>query len=181
MIDLIKVIASDRFFDIIGYVKDHPEENSSSIARALEIHIVTVQRSLDTLERYGFVASEVRKKPGRPSRAYRYLGGTYSIDLDAILSEFELKDHKIRESGRPDIGFSFDVDKELVNAILVGGKQGEAIKLDEKMGKFFWFVPPPDSSGETIASLAERAGISVVDAIRFVLEMRDRGAVEILG
>ncbi len=180
MIDLIKIIASDNFFTIISYVKANPERNSSAIARELALHIVTVQRSLDTLERYGFVKAELQRKQGRPSKIYSYLGGTVSIDLDSFLAEFELRNNRLRETGRKDIGFSFDVDKEVVNAVLVGGKQGEAVKLDERMGRFFWFIPPPDSSGETISALADKAGISVIDAIRFAQEMRDLGAVEML-
>jgi predicted transcriptional regulator len=180
MIDLIKVIASDRFFEVIDYVKNNPGLNSSTIARALELHIVTIQRSLDTLERYGFVAVELQKKQGRPSKIYRYIGGGYTIDLDALLVEFELRNNRLRETGRQDISFSFDVDKEIVNAILVGGKQGEIVRLDEKMGRFIWFVPPPDSQGDTISALAGKAGISVIDAIRFAEEMRDLGVVEML-
>jgi hypothetical protein len=180
MIDLIKVIASDHFFAVIEFVKANPGRNSSSISRALELHIVTIQRSLDTLERYGFVRTEVQKTRGRPSKIYRYVGGDFRIDLDSLLAEYELRNDRIRETGRPEISFSFDVDKEIVNAVLVGGKQGDIVRLDDRMGRFFWFIPPPDSEGEAISALALKAGISVIDAIRFVQEMGELGAVEVM-
>jgi DNA-binding transcriptional ArsR family regulator len=180
MIDLIKIMASDHFFDVIGFVRANPGQNSSSIARALKLHIATVQRSLDVLERHGFVLASVQRKRGRPSKIYRYVGGKYSIDLDELLSELELKGRRIRETGHPDISFSFDVDKETVNAVLVGGRQGSVVRLEERMGRFLWLVPPPDSQGQTIYELADKAGVSVIDAIRLAQEMRDLGVLEIL-
>jgi DNA-binding transcriptional ArsR family regulator len=180
MIDLIKVIASEHFMEIIDFVKANPERNSSSIAKALDLHILTVQRSLDTVERYGFVEARVERKPGRPAKVYRYLGGEFKIDLDRLLGEYELRGRLLRETGKSDISFSFDVDRELVNAVLIGGKNGEKVRLDEKAGRFLWLVPPPDSGGETIQALAEKAGISIIDAIRFVEEMRGLGVVEML-
>jgi hypothetical protein len=180
MIDLIKVIASDHFMEIIHCVKTNPGQNSSSIAKALDLHIVTVQRNLDTVERYGFVQAELAKKQGRPSKVYRYVGGGFRIDYDELLAEYGLRDRRIRERGRPDISFSFDVDKEIVNAVLLGGRQGEKLRLEEKTGRFLWLVPPPDSQGESISDLALKAGISVIDAIRFVEEIVAMGVVEML-
>ena len=180
MIDLIRVMASDHFFEVLDHVRGNPDLNPSGIARALDLHIVTVQRSLDILERYGFVSAELQKKQGRPAKTYRYLGGEYTINLDSLLAEYDLRNNRLRETSRPDVSFSFDVDKELVNAVLVGGKQGTITKLDERMGRFFWFIPPPDSEGETIANLAAKAGISIIEAIRFAEEMRALGVVEML-
>jgi hypothetical protein len=165
---------------VLNHVRDNPNLNPSAIARALELHIVTVQRSLDILERYAFVAAEIQKKQGRPAKTYRYVGGEYTINLDSLLAEYDLRNNRLRETGRPDISFGFDVDKELVNAIMLGGKHGTITRLDERMGRFFWFVPPPDSEGETISVLAEKAGIPVIEAIRFAQEMKDLGVVEML-
>jgi hypothetical protein len=180
MIDLVKAIASEHFLEIIEFVKANPDQNSSAIARALSLHIVTVQKSLDAVERYGFVEAKLVKKQGRPAKVYRYLGGSYRIDFDELLAEYELRNRRLRETGKSDISFSFDVDKELVNAVLVGGRRGEKMRLDEKSGRFLWLVPPPDSEGEKISVLAEKAGISVIDAIRFVEEMKGIGVVEML-
>jgi DNA-binding IclR family transcriptional regulator len=180
VIDLIRIMASDHFFDVIGYVKGNPDHNCSSIARALQLHIATVQRSLDVLERHAFVTTEVRRKRGRPSKIYRYVGGKYSIDLDDLLVELEIRLRRIRETGRPDISFSFDVDRETVNAVLLGGKQGNVIRLDERMGRFLWLVPPPDSQGQIIAEIARKAGISVLEAVRLAQEMRELGVLEML-
>jgi hypothetical protein len=180
MINLLKVIASDHFIEILDFVKGNPGQNSSAIAKALALHIVTVQKSLDAVEKYGFVEASVLKKQGRPAKVYRYLGGGYRIDFDELLAEYELRGKRLRETGRKDISFSFDIDKELVNAILLGGRQGEKIRFDEKTGRFLWLVPPPDSEGEMISSLAEKAGLSVIDAIRFVDEIKEYGIVEMM-
>jgi hypothetical protein len=180
MTDFIKILASDHFVEILDFVKANPGQNSSTIAKALNLHIATVQKSLEAVEKYGFVETTMAKKQGRPSKVFRYIGGGFRIDFDELLFEYALRNRRLRETGRGDISFSFDVDKELVNAILVGGRQGEKIRLDEKRGRFLWLVPPPDSDGERIIVLADKAGISVIDAIRFVGEIKKIGVVEML-
>jgi hypothetical protein len=180
MLNLLKVIASDHFIEILDFVKGNPGQNSSTIAKALDLHIVTVQKSLDAVEKYGFVETSVLKKQGRPAKVFNYIGGGYRIDFDELLAEYELRNYRLREKGSADISFSFDVDKELVNAILVGGRQGEKIRLDEKTGRFLWLVPPPDSEGERISALAEKSGMTVIDAIRFVDEIKEYGILEMM-
>ncbi len=180
MIDLIRVLGSEHIFSIIEFVRKEPGQNASFIANNLNIHPVTVQRVLETLEKYGFVSGEEKRGVGRPSRNYTYLGGTFSVDLDSLFSDFSLKNSCVREVGRPDITFSYNIDKETVNAVLIGGKGGEKIKIDAKAGRFLWLVPPPDAKGETIAAISQRAGMPLMDAIRFCLEMQELGVVEVI-
>lgn len=179
MIDLIRVLGSEHTFSIIDFVKKNPAQNASSIASSLNIHTVTVQRVLETLARYGFVSVEEKRGVGRPSRNFTYLGGTLTVDLDKLFSDYSLKDNLVRESGNPEVSFSYDVDKETVNAILIGGKKGEKIKLDPKTGRFLWLVPPPDSKGETIEHICKEAGIPLIDAIRFCLKMEEIDVLEV--
>jgi len=178
MIDLIRVLGSEHIFEIIDFLKKNPDQNASFIGKSLAMHIITVQRVLDTLENYGFVKSKEKRGIGRPSKTYSYLGGEFKINLDKLFSGYDLKEKIIREKGNTEISFSYDVDKEIVNAILVGGKKGEKIKLNLKTGRFLWLVPPPDSKGETIESISRKAGIPLADAIKFFLEMQDLEVLE---
>jgi len=178
MIDLIRVLGSEHIFEIIDFLKKNPDQNASFIGKSLTMHIITVQRVLDTLENYGFVKSKEKRGVGRPSKNYSYLGGEFKINLDKLFSGYDLKEKIIREKGNTEISFSYDVDKEIVNAILVGGKKGEKIKLSLKTGRFLWLVPPPDSKGETIESISKKASIPLIDAIKFFLEMQDLEVLE---
>ena len=178
MIDLIRILGSENIFEIIDFLKKNPDQNASFIAKSLTMHIITVQRVLDTLEKYGFVESKEKRGIGRPSKTYSYLGGEFRINLDKLFSGYDLKEKIIRETGSPEVSFSYDVDKEIVNAILIGGKEGEKIKLNPKTGRFLWLVPPPDSKGETIESISSKAGIPLIDAIKFFLEMQDLEVLE---
>ncbi len=180
MIDLIRILGSEHIFSIIDFVKKNPGQNASFIATNLNIHTVTVQRVLETLAKYGFVAVDEKRGIGRPSRNFTYLGGQLTVDLNKLFSDYSLKDNLVRESGNPDISFSYDVDKETVNAVLIGGKKGEKIKLDNKAGRFLWLVPPPDSKGETIEHICEEAGIPLIDAIRFCLKMEEIDVLEVI-
>ena len=180
MIDLIRVLGSEHIFSIIDFIQKNPAQNASSIASSLNIHTVTVQRALETLAKYGFVDVEEKRGVGRPSRNFTYKGGKLKIDLNELFSDYDLKNDLIRESGNPDISFSFDVDKEMVNAILFGGKKGNKIKLDAKTGKFLWLVPPPDSKGETIENISQKAGVPLIDAIRFCLKMQELDVLEVI-
>jgi len=179
MIELIRILGSDRIFEIIDFLKKNPNKNSSFIASKLNIHIVTVQRVLDTLERYGFVSSSEKRGIGRPSKTFTYVGGEIKVNLDELLSDYDLKDRLVRETGDSEISFSYDVDKEIVNAILIGGKRGEKVKLNPKTGKFLWLVPPPDSRGTSISQLSNKAGLALIDAIKFCLDMQDLGILEV--
>jgi predicted transcriptional regulator len=179
MIELIRILGSDHIFEIIDFLRKTPDKNASFIASKLNIHIVTVQRVLDTLEKYGFVRSSEKRGIGRPSKTFTYLGGEFKVNLDGLLSDYALKDKLVRESGNSDISFSYDVDKEIVNAVLIGGKKGEKVKLDPKTGRFLWLVPPPDSQGDPISQISSEAGLSLIDAIKFCLEMQDLGVLEV--
>ncbi len=178
MIDLIRVLGSEHIFEIIDFLKKTPDQNASFIGKSLDIHIITVQRVLDTLEKYGFVKSKEKRGIGRPSKTYSYLGGGFKINLDELFSGFDLKNKTIREKGNTEISFSYDVDKEIVNAILIGGKKGKKLKISPRTGRFLWLVPPPDSKGETIESISRKAGIPLIDAIKFFLEMQDLEVLE---
>ncbi len=180
MIDLIRILGSEHIFSIVDFVQKNPGQNASSIASSLNIHTVTVQRALETLAKYGFVDVEEKRGVGRPSRNFTYKGGKLTIDLNELFSSYDLKDDRIRESGNPDISFSYDVDKETVNAILFGGKKGDKIKLDQKTGRFLWLVPPPDSKGETIEHICVEAGIPLIDAVRFCLRMQEMDVLEVI-
>lgn len=180
MIDLVKIIASENFLDIIEYVKENPGHNASYLAKKLKIHIVTVQRTLDTLEKYGFISIDEKRGSGRPSKTYFYKGGSFKVDINELLNEFSLRSKRIRESGREDIAMSYDIDREIVNALLIGGKKGKKIRFSEKEGRFLWLIPPPDSRGEVIEVLARETPIAVPDAIKLVLEMQNHGIVEVI-
>jgi predicted transcriptional regulator len=180
MIDLIKIVGSDHFLMIVEFVKSNPGYNASHLAKKLNIHIITVQRYLDTLEKYGFIVTDEKRGSGRPSKIYSYVGGSFNVNIDELLSEYMMRSEKIRETGNPDIVFSYDVDKEIVNAVLVGGKKGRKIKLDEKEGRFLWLVPPPDSAGEIIEKIARDVGIALPDAIKMVLELKELDVLEVI-
>ncbi|MBN1409694.1 MAG: MarR family transcriptional regulator [Spirochaetales bacterium] len=175
------MIASDSLFDVLECLKENPGSNASFLSGKLKLHIITIQRILDTLEKYGFVRTDEKKGIGRPSKTYFYLGGQFTFNLDEMTGLYETRDKKIREKGDPNVRFSYNVDKEIVNAVLPGGKKGKALKLDEKSGKFLWCVPPPDSAGATVREIAEKSGMPVMDAIRFVLEMIDLNVIEETG
>ncbi len=180
MIDLIRVLGSDHVFEIIAFLRKDPERNASFIAKKVDIHTVTVQRVLDTLAKYGFVKTDEKRGVGRPSTTYSYLGGKFIVKLDELFSGYDLRNKLVRESGQAEVSFSYDVDKEIVNAILIGGKKGKKIKLDSRSGRFLWLVPPPDSRGETIESISQKAGVPLIDAIKFCLEMQDLEILEVL-
>ncbi|MDH5386483.1 MAG: transcriptional regulator [Candidatus Aminicenantes bacterium] len=180
MIDLIRVLGSEHAFEIIDFLKKNPDQNASFIASNLNIHIVTVQRVLETMEKYGFVSTKEKGGVGRPSKTFSYIGGDFKVNLDDLFSGYDLKDKLVRETGSSDVTFSYNVDKEFVNAILVGGKRGKKIKLDPKTGRFLWLVPPPDSKGETIESISSQAGLPLPDAIKFCLDMQDLEILEVI-
>lgn len=180
MIDLIKVIASEHFFDVMEYLQKNPNTNASTIARALNIHIVTVQKILDTMDKYGLVQVGEKRGIGRPSKTYTYRGGKLQIDLDRMLKEYGMRYKKVRDRGTIDVSYSYDLDKEIVNAIVIGGKRGKKIRLDEKDGRFLWLVPPPDSKGEKIETLAIKAGLPIVDAIRLIHEFIELNVLEVI-
>ncbi len=175
---MIKVISFDNFFDILSFLRDYPGQNPSYIAGKLKVHIVTIQRILDVLEKYGFVTTEERKGIGRPSKSYTFVGGKFTVDFNELLSLYQTRLRKIRESGNPSVSFSYDVDKELVNALLFGGKTGKKMKLDEKSGRFLWLVPSPDAESESIESIANKAGMAVHEAIRFTEELLELKVIE---
>lgn len=180
MIDLIKVMASEHFFDVIEHLHRNPDNNASAVARALNIHIVTVQKILDTMDKYGLVQTNERKGIGRPSKIYSYKGGKLTLDLDRMLKEYGMRYKKIRDKGTTGVSYSYNLDKETVNGIFIGGKRGKKIKLDEKDGRFLWLVPPPDSRGEIIEELAIKSGLPVVDAIRLILEFVELDVLEVI-
>ncbi len=180
MIDLIRILGSEHIFAIIDFVRKNPDQNASFIASSINIHTVTVQRALETLAKYGFVTVKEKKGVGRPSRNFTYIGGKLTVDLNELFSDYSLKNNRVRESGNPNISFSYDVDREIVNAVLIGGKKGEKIKLDNKAGRFLWLVPPPDSKGVTIEHICREVGVPLIDAIRFCIDMQELEVLEVI-
>lgn len=124
------------------------------------------------------MTAEEKRGIGRPSKNYTFVGGKFTVDFTELLALYQNRLRLIRESGNPSVSFSYDVDKELVNAILLGGKTGKKIKIDDKAGRFLWLVPSPDAKAESIESIASRAGMAVHDAIRFTQELIDMKVVE---
>ncbi|MDI3516760.1 MAG: hypothetical protein PWP09_826 [Thermotogota bacterium] len=41
------------------YVKENPDSNASGVASALGLHVLTVQKILEVLEKYGIVKSKL--------------------------------------------------------------------------------------------------------------------------
>jgi hypothetical protein len=46
------------------------------------------------------------------------------------------------------------------------------------MGKFLWCVPPPDSEGESVESIAKEASVQVFEAIQYVLQFIRLNVIE---
>lgn len=181
MLDLIRALNLENAFDIMEYLAAHPDVNASTVARDLGVHIVTVQHVLDALESEGAVTSTtMRGTIGRPSKAYRYRGGVFTIDLGALLADYGRRMQHVRDAGNPAVSYSYDIDHEVINAVLVGGRRGTRITLDSRMGRLFWLVPPPDSKGIQIQELAEKAGVPVLDAVQFINTMRGKGILEVV-
>jgi hypothetical protein len=157
-----------------------PGENVSAVARKLKLHIITVQKILDVLEKYDFVTTKEKKGIGRPSKIYFYKGGSLNINLDSLLHIYSKKSLLIREKGNTDVKFSYDVDKEIINIILLGGKKGETIKLSEKAGRFLWILPSPDSIAEEIEKLASRSDFPLIDAILLTEELIKKNVIEVI-
>ena len=178
IVELVKIVASVNFIEVINFLKNNPGSNSSFVAGKLNLHILTVQRILDELARDGFVETEEKRGVGRPSIIYTYKGGSFQVDLDVLLSQYEYRSSLIREKGFSEISFSYDVDKEVVNAVIIGGRRGKIIKLDQKVGKFLWYVPPPDSKGASVESIAKEASIQVFEAVQYVLRFIHLNVIE---
>ncbi|MBN1694435.1 transcriptional regulator [candidate division WOR-3 bacterium] len=170
IVGLVKIVASVNFIEVINFLRNNPGTNSSFIAGKLGLHILTVQRILDELARDGFVETEEKRGVGRPSIVYAYIGGSFQVDLDKLLRQYEYRSSIVREKGDGNIRYSYDVDKEIVNAVIIGGRRGKKIKLDQKMGKVLWYVPPPDSEGASVESIAKEVSIQVFEAVQYVLQ-----------
>jgi hypothetical protein len=164
-------MGSEYFFEVADYLKNHPGINAYNLTKDIKIHVATAQKILDAMERYGFAITSEKKGLGRPSKTYTYKGGDLVINIDQLVDRYQMRNRKIREKADTEVKFSYDVDKEIINAILLKGKTGKKIKVDDKFGKLLWLVPPPDSEGNTIDNLAREAGVPVLDAIEFLLEM----------
>jgi len=178
--DLIKILASENLFSILEYLRNHQDSNASKISRDLKIHIVTVQKILDGLAKYGFVDSKIKKGIGRPSKLYRFLGGTFNVDINAMLSDYSKRIQKIREKANDEVQFNFDIENELINALFIGGRRGKKILFDEKEGKFVSLIPPPGSTGKKIEEISEKSGLPILDAVRLSMELVDLEVAEVI-
>ena len=67
---------------------------------------------------------------------------------------------------------------QLANAVFVGGKHGNRIKLEERAGRLLWLIPPPDSNGAPIVALARKAAVPILDAVRMCMEFQKNNIIE---
>ncbi|MDN5343303.1 MULTISPECIES: HTH domain-containing protein [Oceanotoga] len=179
MYDLIKVLTNEHFFKVIEYLNENPESNPSKIAKKLKIHTATVQNYLETLEKYKFVVYKEKKGLGRPSKLYSFKGGSFEVNLNELLEKFYIKNKKIRDAGNEKIKYSYDVEKEIINTIIIDKHKKETIKLDSKSGKFLWLLPPPNSNFESIEKLCLKSGFSILEAVELCLYLQKKGVLEI--
>ncbi|HPX16724.1 MAG TPA: hypothetical protein PL068_09175, partial [Petrotogaceae bacterium] len=78
-----------------------------------------------------------------------------------------------------DISYNYDIDNERIKQVIIGGRKGTKVELEDKSGKFLWMLPPPDSEGESIEKLASQSGMAVLDAVKFVRDMIEIGVMEV--
>ncbi|HOO33779.1 MAG TPA: hypothetical protein PK466_14680 [Thermotogota bacterium] len=179
MIELIRLTASEYFFYVLEYLKENPKSNASKIARHLRVHIITVQKILDGMTKYGFVEYEWKGGIGRPSKLYSYIGGSFEINIDSLLNEFSDRYMKIREKAGHEIRFNLDVDKGVVNALILDKRGKNKILLDKREGEFLNLLPTPDEEYKEIYLLASKSGMPVLEAIEFVKGLKEINLIDI--
>jgi predicted transcriptional regulator len=179
MIELIRLAASEYFFYVLEYLKKNPKSNASKIAKQLKVHIITVQKILDGLTKHGFVEYEWKGGIGRPSKLYSYIGGSFEINIDALLSEFSDRYMKIKERVGHDIRFNLDVDKGVVNALILDKRGKNKIILDKREGEFLNLLPTPDEDYLEINFMAGKSGMPVLEAIEFVKSLEEINLIDI--
>jgi len=177
--DLFKTLSSANVFDILHYLRKHPNSNASKIAAALGLHVFTVQKHLETLEKYGIVESEVVRSVGRPSKRYRYVGGSVEVNVDDLLQLYTLKDTMVRERPLNEAVYDCDIGKERVRRLLFKPSKRKVV-FDEVEGKVLWFVPPPDSEGKPVEEIARETGLPLIQVLRAVKQLVDMGFVELV-
>lgn len=180
MYDLIRTLYGDHIFKVLEYLKLNPGSNASKIASDIGIHTATVQSYLNVLDKYGIIKSEIKKGLGRPSNIYNYVGGSFNINFDELIEKYSYKDRLVRDYGNENIKYSYDIDKEIINDIIIIGKKKETMKFDSREGRFLWLLPPPDSKGDSIENLCNMCGITIMESVDLVLSLNEKGVVEIL-
>jgi predicted transcriptional regulator len=175
MFDLIRILTNEHTFKVINELINNPWSNASKIAKNLKIHTATVQSYFEVLEKYGLISSKMKKGLGRPSKLFKYTGGEFRINLDDLTKSYSLKNNKVKEKPNDFVKYSFDVDKEIIKSIYLSKK--DKINLDNKKGKLLWLVPNYHSDGENIEKLAESSGLAVIEAIEFLLELKEKDLV----
>jgi predicted transcriptional regulator len=178
-LDLLKALSSSNTFEILDYLKKHPDSNASKIAKALGLHVLTVQRHLEVLEKYGIVKSRIAKGVGRPSKKYRYLGGSVEVNVDEILELYQLKNAAVREKVLDNVVYDCDMRKEVVRRFL-NKLDKRKIIFDEMEGKVLWFIPPPDSKGKSVKEIAKETGFSLIQVLEIIKRLADLGLVELM-
>lgn len=178
MIELIRLAASEYFFYVLEYLKKNPKSNASKIAKQLKVHIITVQKILDGMTKYGFVEYEWKGGIGRPSKLYSYIGGSFEINIDSLLSEFSNRFIKIKEKAGHEVRFNLDVDKGIVNALILDKRGKDKILLDKREGEFLNQLPTPDEDYMEINLMASKSGMPVLEAIEFVKSLEEINLIE---
>lgn len=179
MLDLLKALSSSNAFEVLMYVKENPDSNASGVASALGLHVLTVQKILEVLEKYGIVKSKLVRSVGRPSKRYRYIGGKIEVNVDELLDLYTLKHMPVREKAFEDALYDYDVRRERIKRLLVKSDRRKIV-FDETEGKVLWFVPPPDSQGKPVEEIAKESGISLLQVLEAVKRLLDLGLVELV-
>jgi len=180
MFDLIKVLAGEKTFEVLHYLKNHPFSNASKIAKELNIHVATVQKYLEVFEKYSVVSSTVQQKIGRPSKIYKYIGGEIRLNMDVVINLLEEKDLKYREAKIDDVAYDFDPKREMIKAIIMGKRRGKKITFDEFEGKVLWHVPPVDSDGKSAIVISKESSVPLIITLEALQKFRKLEIVEVI-
>ncbi|ABR30605.1 transcriptional regulator [Thermosipho melanesiensis] len=176
MYEILKIISSPQLFEVLNFLRNNPNKNPSSIARALGFHTFTVQRYLEVLERFGIVKAKVEKKVGRPSKKYTYVGGNITIDFDDILSMFDLKNKKVREK-KKSLRYSYDLKGEKINGVV---DIERITKLSDMEGKVLFLIPPFDSEGIQVEKIIEKVKFSEFDILSSLKKLISLEIIEVV-
>ncbi|MBB6062325.1 putative ArsR family transcriptional regulator [Thermosipho japonicus] len=176
MNELLKIISSPQLFEVLNFLKDNPDMNSSAIAKSLGYHTFTVQRYLEVMEKFNIVAFREEKKIGRPSKKYRYIGGKITIDINEILSIFKLKGKRIRERSG-DFKYSYDLNRETIKGVILNK---EKIKFNEIEGKVLFLIPPVNSNGITACEISEKININEFDVLCALKKFLSLNLIEVV-
>ncbi|MDK2840071.1 MAG: hypothetical protein PWQ83_1650 [Thermosipho sp. (in: thermotogales)] len=176
MNELLKVISSPQLFEVLNFLKNNPNMNPSTIAKKLGYHTFTVQRYLEIMEKFNIVSFKEKRKVGRPSKKYRYIGGKITIDIDEILNIFNLKGKRVREKAG-DFKYSYDLNKETIKGVILNNKK---IKFNEVEGKILFLIPPVNSNGITVCEISNKISINEFDILFAIKKFLSLDLIEVV-